>query len=78
MHEILIKGVMDSNDVGNEVMTVDDVAAFLKLPKTTVWKLLREKKLPGRKIGKHYRALRSDIEAWLRQPDPVGDGEDEK
>lgn len=70
---------MDSNDAGNEVMTVDDVAAFLRLPKTTVWKLLREKKLPGRKIGKHYRVLRSDIEAWLRQSELiVEDNEPEK
>ena len=77
--ELLIKGDMDSNDAGNEVMTVDDVAAFLRLPKTTVWKLLREKKLPGRKIGKHYRVLRSDIEAWLRQSELiVEDNEPEK
>jgi len=44
----------------------------------TVRQHLRTGELPGRKIGKTWRVLRSELDAWLRQPEPVGDGEDEK
>jgi len=33
---------------------------------------------PGRKARVEWHVLRSELEAWLRQPEPVGDGEKEK
>ena len=33
---------------------------------------------PGRKVGVEWRVLRSELDAWLRQPEPVEDGESEK
>ncbi|MBK7202472.1 MAG: helix-turn-helix domain-containing protein [Anaerolineae bacterium] len=43
----------------------------------TVRDLLRLRKLPGRKIGKSWRVLRSELEAWLRQSEPSA-AEEEK
>ena len=61
-----------------EVLTVEQVAEYLQMPVQTVRQHLRTGELPGRKIGKTWRVLRSELDAWLRQPEPIGEGEDEK
>jgi excisionase family DNA binding protein len=50
-----------------EILTVMDVARFLRVPKSTVYKLARLGELPASKIGKHWRFLRRDIHEWMRQ-----------
>jgi excisionase family DNA binding protein len=50
----------------SEILTVMDVARFLRVPKSTVYKLARVGELPASKIGKHWRFLRGDIHEWLR------------
>lgn len=47
------------------VFTVDDLAAYLKLPKRTIYKLAQEGKIPGQKVGRHWRFHRETINAWL-------------
>jgi excisionase family DNA binding protein len=56
-------GVSEAN---GEILTVMDVARFLRVPKSTVYKLARIGELPASKIGKHWRFLRRDIHEWLR------------
>lgn len=50
---------------GGEIMTVMEVAQFLRVPKSTVYKLARIGELPASKIGKHWRFLRRDIHEWM-------------
>jgi excisionase family DNA binding protein len=50
---------------GGEIMTVVEVARFLRVPKSTVYKLARLGELPASKIGKHWRFLRRDIHQWM-------------
>ena len=61
----------------DEVLTTEEVAQYLKMKEQTVRDLLRLRKLPGRKIGKSWRVLRSELEAWLRQSEPSA-AEEEK
>ncbi|MDR4480332.1 MAG: helix-turn-helix domain-containing protein [Nitrospira sp.] len=49
----------------SEILTVPDVARFLRVPKSTVYKLARLGQLPASKIGKHWRFLRRDIHEWM-------------
>jgi excisionase family DNA binding protein len=49
----------------SEILTVVDVAQFLRVPKSTVYKLARLGQLPASKIGKHWRFVRRDIHAWM-------------
>jgi excisionase family DNA binding protein len=51
---------------GEEVLTVLEVARFLRVPKSTVYKLARLGQLPASRIGKHWRFLRRDVRDWLR------------
>jgi excisionase family DNA binding protein len=54
-------------DADSEILTVLDVAHFLRVPKSTVYKLARLRQLPASKIGKHWRFLRRDIREWMQK-----------
>jgi excisionase family DNA binding protein len=45
----------------HEVMTVKDVAKYLKLSVITVYKLLKEGKIPGFRIGSSWRVNKNDL-----------------
>ena len=47
------------------VLTVPEVAVYLKIPRSTVYKLRREGKLPAHKVGKHWRFMRDELYDWL-------------
>ncbi len=62
-----------------EVLTIDELAAYLKVPKSTLYKLVREGKIPSQKIGRHWRFLKGAIDHWLEEtranePGSGGDG----
>jgi excisionase family DNA binding protein len=44
-----------------EVLTIDEVAEMFSVSKRTVYTLLKEKTLPGVKIGGQWRFLRKDL-----------------
>ena len=48
-----------------EILTPDEVATYLKIPKKTVYKMLRSGALPAFKAGKHWRVSRGDLGAWI-------------
>ena len=52
-------------EMDGEILTVLEVARFLRVPKSTVYKLARLGELPASKIGKHWRFLRRDIQSWM-------------
>ncbi|WP_447980276.1 helix-turn-helix domain-containing protein [Candidatus Nitrospira bockiana] len=59
-----------SVDVEPAIWTVTEVAQFLRVPRSTVYKLAKRGLLPGQKVGKHWRFVRDDIEKWIRsRPD---------
>ena len=56
----------------DDVLTVREASAYLKLAESTVYRLAKERKLPCRKIGGTWRFSRKGIDDWLAQP-PVDD-----
>jgi excisionase family DNA binding protein len=51
----------------DEIMTMDELAEYLKISKSTLYKLAVESKIPGTKIGKRWRFHKDAIDDWLRQ-----------
>ena len=49
-----------------EFLTVEEVAVYLRLPLSTVYKLAQDKKLPGFKVGKHWRFLKEIFQEWIK------------
>ena len=51
----------------SDVLTIDELAAYLKIPKSTLYKLVREGKIPSQKIGRHWRFRKEAIDRWLEE-----------
>jgi excisionase family DNA binding protein len=51
----------------DEILTLKEVAEYLKLAEKTAYRLAAEGKLPGFKVGGSWRFKRQDIESWIIQ-----------
>lgn len=49
----------------NDVMNVDEVSKWLRIPKSTLYKLCSEGQIPCTKIGKHWRFDRGMVKNWF-------------
>jgi excisionase family DNA binding protein len=50
-----------------EIMTIEELAEYLKVSKSTLYKLVQNGGLPAQKIGKQWRFSKSAVEDWFRQ-----------
>ncbi|MBL9031455.1 MAG: helix-turn-helix domain-containing protein [Phycisphaerae bacterium] len=48
-----------------EVMTISDLAVYLQVSTSSLYKLAQRGKVPGRKVGKHWRFRKVDVDRWL-------------
>jgi excisionase family DNA binding protein len=64
------KRVLPGADLrADEVLTLEEVAAFLKLAVDAVRSRAEEGELPGRRFGKEWRFARVAVLAWLADGD---------
>ena len=48
-----------------DILTLDEVAAYLKAGKRTVYRLAASGKLPALKLGGTWRFRRGDLDQWI-------------
>ncbi|MES9874472.1 MAG: helix-turn-helix domain-containing protein [Candidatus Sedimenticola sp. 6PFRAG7] len=53
--------------MNDEILTLKEVAEYLKLAEKTAYRLAAEGKLPGFKVGGSWRFRQSDIESWINK-----------
>jgi len=46
-------------------MSIDDLAKYLKISRSTLYKLAQEDKLPGEKVGEGRRLHNGAVNGWL-------------
>lgn len=51
----------------DEILTIQEVAEYLKLNEKTAYRLASEGKLPGFKVGGSWRFKRTDLEKWIEE-----------
>jgi len=49
----------------DEVLTLQEVAALLKIAERTAYMMVQRGDLPGFKVGGQWRFKRVDIDAWM-------------
>jgi excisionase family DNA binding protein len=54
-----------SATTAGDIMTVSTLAAYLQCHQSTVYRLLKEGRLPAFKLGSDWRFRRSEIERWI-------------
>ncbi len=50
-----------------ELWTIDELQAYLKLPRSTTYLLVAEGKIPSVRLGKHRRFMPDEVETALRK-----------
>jgi excisionase family DNA binding protein len=50
-----------------DIMTTNEVSEWLRVPKSTLYKLCSEGRIPCIKIGKHWRFKRIAVETWFEK-----------
>jgi len=56
------------SNLSNEVLTLVEAAAYLRIGEADVVRLAECDDLPGRQIGMEWRFLKSGLQDWLRAP----------
>lgn len=49
----------------DEILTIDEVAVFLKAGKRTVYRLAASGEIPAFKLGGTWRFRRSELDEWI-------------
>jgi excisionase family DNA binding protein len=55
------------SDKARDVLTLNEVADYLRIPRSTAYKLAQEGKLPGQKVGRQWRFRKDAVDIWLSQ-----------
>ena len=53
--------------MNDEIMTLKELAKYLKLAEKTAYRLAAEGKLPGFKVGGSWRFKADDIDRWIEE-----------
>ncbi len=64
---ILTYSLMVGKTMFDEILTLKEVAEYLKLAEKTAYRLALEGKLPGFKVGGSWRFKREDILKWIEE-----------
>jgi excisionase family DNA binding protein len=52
----------------NAVLDIEQLSQYLKVPKSTLYRLVRENRIPSHKVGKHWRFRKEAVDQWLDRP----------
>ncbi|MFU7369525.1 methylation-associated defense system helix-turn-helix domain-containing protein MAD1 [Pseudomonas aeruginosa] len=53
------------NEQSDEILTLEEVAAYLKAGRRTVYRLAAEGKIPAFKLGGTWRFRRTELDQWI-------------
>ena len=63
---------MPTSTCDGEILTIKQVAEYLKVTERTIYRLAAAKKIPAFKVGGTWRFSRAEINQWIQQQS--GDG----
>jgi excisionase family DNA binding protein len=60
-----------------QVMTVKDIAEYLDMHPMTIYKFVKEGKIPAFKVGTSWRIKRESMQKWIKEREQSANGGDE-
>ena len=67
---------MSSSTAENAIMTIGQVADYLKVTERTIYRLAGAKQIPAFKVGGSWRFSKADIDRWIREQSSTADLKD--
>jgi excisionase family DNA binding protein len=62
---------MTSSTAENAIMTIGEVADYLKVTERTIYRLAGAKQIPAFKVGGSWRFSKADIDGWIREQSTI-------
>lgn len=59
----------------DDILTVKELAEYLKIAEKTAYRFALEGKVPGFKVGNSWRFRKSEIDRWIAEQERRQDGE---
>ena len=50
-----------------DIMTIGETAQYLRISMSSLYKYAQDGKIPGQKVGRHWRFRREAIDRWLEE-----------
>jgi len=50
-----------------DIMTIREVASYLKMTEKTIYRLAKERKIPSFKVGGNWRFKKEAIDEWIER-----------
>lgn len=63
---------MSTSPSEGEILTIKQVADYLKVTERTIYRLAGAKRIPAFKVGGTWRFSKADIDAWIKQQSMEG------
>jgi len=63
---------MNTNEFEGPIYTAREISQMLRIPLSSLWSLTKKGAIRGVKVGKHWRYLAPDLEAFLAKAAPAG------
>ncbi len=61
-----MKNRWNDHEAVDKALTTEGACDFLSISRQTLYKLVKSKKIPGRKVGDNYRFLKSDLIRYFK------------
>ncbi len=61
-----LNGSPQTNAARDDIFTIKELSEHLRVHPTTIYRLLRQGRLPGFRVGSNWRFNRAAIEQWER------------
>lgn len=68
----LLANIMSTSPSEAQILTIKQVAEYLKVTERTIYRLAAAKKIPAFKVGGTWRFARVDIDAWIKHQSQEG------
>jgi|DewCreStandDraft_4_1066084.scaffolds.fasta_scaffold01070_46 repressor LexA len=63
----IFDNITGGKEMNEEIMTVEDVASYLKVDTRTIYRRLKANEIPAFKIGGQWRFKKQDIDLWIKK-----------
>jgi excisionase family DNA binding protein len=60
------KNMLLDDREADKALTTEDACQFLSISRQTLYKLVKARKIPGKKVGDNYRFLKSDLIRYFK------------
>jgi excisionase family DNA binding protein len=54
-----------------QIMTIDEAAKYLRIHKSTMYRLIKKKQIPAIKVGGRWRFRKDKIDSWLSRNENI-------